>query len=296
MTDPAEILRLPDGRDLGYAVHGDPAAPPVVYCHGWPASRLEAALVGDLPVRLVAIDRPGYGASSPQPGRRLLDWPADVAALADHLGIGRFHVAGISGGAPYALVCATALPRVAGVALVSAVPPLAPPHAPPDQALGPDLVRLRQLGRSAALGWGVLAGARLAIGAGVVDLQRVFDAACPPCDIASLTLARRQQLIGSWREGVRRSVAGALSDAVIYGRPWGFDLATIATPVTIWHGAADTIVPVASLSGYAALRADRRVLPHEGHYSLPLNRAGEILATLLRPAGTVSPHRGKPAA
>ncbi|MGI4944133.1 MAG: alpha/beta fold hydrolase, partial [Janthinobacterium lividum] len=90
--------------------YGDPAGPPVLYFHGWPASRLEAGLIPDLSVRLLALDRPGYGRSTPQPGRTLLDWPADVAAVADRLGLAKFHVVGLSGGGPYAAACALALP------------------------------------------------------------------------------------------------------------------------------------------------------------------------------------------
>ena len=123
---PSLTVRLPDGRLIAVEEYGDPAGPPVFYFHGWPASRLEAGLIPDLPVRLLALDRPGYGRSAPQRGRTLADWPADVTAVADRLGLARFHVVGLSGGGPYAAACALALPdRVLGVAMVCPVPP---PH------------------------------------------------------------------------------------------------------------------------------------------------------------------------
>ncbi len=274
-------MRLPDGRTLAYAITGDPAGPPVFYFHGWPASRLEAALIDRLPVRLVAADRPGYGDSSRQRHRRLLDYPADMAALADHLGIGRFHAVGVSGGAPYALACAARLDRVAGIALVSPLPPLARGPAPPAAALGSALLRLRRLGEHARIGTAVLAAVRLGVRAGLLNPHRALDGATAPSDAACLTPALRERLVGAWREGLRPGVAGAVSDARIYAAPWGFELAAIAAPVAIWHGSADRVVPPATLAAYNSLAGTRHLLPDEGHYSLALTHAGKVFAALL---------------
>jgi pimeloyl-ACP methyl ester carboxylesterase len=275
-------LRLPDGRTLGYALSGHPPGPPVFYFHGWPASRLEAALIDDLPVRMIAMDRPGYGTSSPQPGRRLLDWPVDVAALADHLGISTFHVIGVSGGAPYALACASALARVAAVALVSPVPPLTGAHAPSPAVLGEGLCRLRQLGQHTRIGWAVMAAVRLGTRFGMFNPQKVLDGASAPRDTACLTPGLRLRLIEAWREGLRQGVAGAASDARIYASPWGFDFTAITTPVTIWHGTADIVVPPATVEAYAAMPAQRHMMEGEGHYSLALSRSAEIIEALIR--------------
>ena|SRR5690242_19764233 len=94
-----------DGRRLTYRDNGDPSAPAVVGHHGTPGSRLdghpdEDAMLAELGLRLVTYDRPGYGESDPQPGRRVVDAAADVAAIADQLGIERFAVVGTSGGGP----------------------------------------------------------------------------------------------------------------------------------------------------------------------------------------------------
>jgi len=110
---PDTVLALADGRRLGYAEFGDPSGAPCLYFHFSPGSRLEPAAVFSgvrqawlRGVRLVSADRPGFGLSDRQPARTLLDWPGDIAALADHLGIDRFAVLGASGGGAYALACA----------------------------------------------------------------------------------------------------------------------------------------------------------------------------------------------
>ncbi|MEJ2386166.1 MAG: alpha/beta hydrolase, partial [Chromatiaceae bacterium] len=122
-------MSLPDGRRVACSEYGDPAGRPVVYCHGFPSSRHEALLLHDNAVaegaRVIAIDRPGYGDSDYQPGRAILDWPADVAAVADQLELERFSVIGVSGGGPYALACAARLPeRLSACALVCALGPI----------------------------------------------------------------------------------------------------------------------------------------------------------------------------
>ncbi|MEM8931047.1 MAG: alpha/beta hydrolase, partial [Acidobacteriota bacterium] len=103
-------MHLPDGRRLGYVELGDADGLPLIFFHGTPGSRkmfdadeLMARIPG---LRLILPERPGYGLSDPQPDRTLLDWPQDVAALADQLGLDRFAVGGISGGGPHALACA----------------------------------------------------------------------------------------------------------------------------------------------------------------------------------------------
>jgi pimeloyl-ACP methyl ester carboxylesterase len=121
-------IRLPDGRLLDYAEWGDPSGQPLIYCHSFPGSRAEGRL-GDQPakhagVRVIAPDRPGMGLSDFQPGRALVDWPDDVGHLADALGLERFAVLGISGGSPYAAVCAWRLPqRLTDVGIVSGIGP-----------------------------------------------------------------------------------------------------------------------------------------------------------------------------
>ena len=117
MTQPPDrqTLTLRDGRALGYAEYGDPGGIPGFYFHGHPGSRLEAQLADQAAVetgiRIIALDRPGYGRSDFQPGRRILDWPSDAAEVADQLGIGAVPVLGASGGGPYALACGYVLPE-----------------------------------------------------------------------------------------------------------------------------------------------------------------------------------------
>src|SRR5262245_6028460 len=101
-----QTLKLKDGRNLGFAQFGADSAPPVFYFHGWPGSRLEAGFFEIPGVQMIGVDRPGYGLSDPHPKRKLADWPNDVAALADHLGFGKFAIVGMSGGGPYAAACA----------------------------------------------------------------------------------------------------------------------------------------------------------------------------------------------
>ena len=125
-------MELPDGRELAWLELGDVNDPAVFVFHGTPGSRLQISFddgaINAARVRFIAVDRPGYGHSTFQRVRRLADWPSDIARLADHLHVEGFSVVGISGGGPHAAACARFLPvRVRGLALVSAVGPLAEP-------------------------------------------------------------------------------------------------------------------------------------------------------------------------
>src|SRR6266568_3152770 len=129
-----DTLPLHDGRALAFAEWGDPDGAPVVSFHGTPGSRLERhvddRIYGRLGIRFVTSDRPGYGRSSPHPGRTFLDWASDVEQLLDHLDIERARMLGVSGGGPFALAAAHSLgERVERVAIVSGVGPSDRPGA-----------------------------------------------------------------------------------------------------------------------------------------------------------------------
>ena len=277
-VQPASLrVRLPDGRSLAVEEYGDPAGPAVLYFHGWPACRLEAGLIPDLPVRLLAFDRPGYGRSSPLAGRTLLDWPRDVAVVADLLGLQRFHVVGLSGGAPYAAACAFAMPdRVLGLALVSPVPP---PGLVGRKSAG--LGHLLRLGRHPRLAYRLFALARPLLQRRLITPRTVVGRNLPGADRAILTRPMLAALGRVWREGFGQGIHGALSDAQIYAQDWGFPLEKIRAPSSVWFGADDSLIPRDTLAPFGAIPGVRwRILEGEGHYSLAIRHSAAVLAEL----------------
>jgi len=280
-------IRLPDGRFLGYAEDGDLAGAPLFYFHGFPGSRVEGKLIGPLAaasgVRLISMDRPGYGISSMQPRRKLSDWPRDVAALADQLGIGRFSVVGVSGGSPYAAGCAAALPdRVIAAAIVCGVGPFNAPGAVSRFTLR------RRLGIYVArhCPWIISPVYRTFATRIEQNPQQVIELLCnrvpePDRQVLSQT-AFREVLAASFREAFRQGSAGFAHDLHLYCKPWDIPLAQIRVPVFLWHGELDATVPVgmgrylaATIPGCKAV-----FLPEDGHYSLPANCMESVLAEL----------------
>ena len=120
--DEARVVELSGGRRLGLAEYGDPEGVPVFYFHGLLSSRLEArphdAILRELGVRLISLDRPGVGASSPQPERTLAGFAVDVRAVADRLGVDELRVVGASAGGACALSVAAELPERTARAVV----------------------------------------------------------------------------------------------------------------------------------------------------------------------------------
>ncbi len=282
------VVLLRDGRRLGYRQYGSTSGFPVFYFHGWPGSRFEAQLLesdaGASGIRVLAVERPGYGLSDFQPGRRLLDWPQDVTELADGLRLKTFSVVGVSGGAPYAAVCAWALrDRLQRVSLVSGLAPLDDPEHVEGMHWGNRFLlsvarHVPQLGRAllAPLGWTlergfppILAGPFVA-GFAEVDRRTLC---CP--EVA-------RTLYQSTREAFRSGARGPAWEARIYPRPWGFPLREIQTPVDVWHGGQDRNVP--SRMGRHLHReipgSKLHWFPEEGHLSLPFRHCRRILLSL----------------
>ena len=268
-------VELRDGRALGYDEWGPRDGSPVLGFLGTPLSRL-AYLGEEAPhaagVRLVLVDRPGYGVSDFQPGRTLLDWPADVAELADALGLDRFAVFGMSGGGPHAAACGYALPdRVTAVGLVSSPGPVwdrsrlrysLPPHRQP-------LVEVAAHDRNAAAGM-LLEDCRR-------ELERIARG--------------EEQGDGSADRALRERLRAAMLDVtpegfahdllLLFVSPWGFALEEIRVPALIWHGDRDPAVPLAVAEFYAATIADSSLTVFRGEGHLVLwPHAAEILAAL----------------
>ncbi|MCW1922238.1 alpha/beta hydrolase [Luteolibacter arcticus] len=280
-----EQMRLPDGRALGYADYGDPAGEPVFFFHGWPSSRYQGKLLHELAaergLRLIAPDRPGVGLSDPLPGRGFASWPGDVAGLADALGIGRFKLYGISGGGPYTLATAAALPdRVIAAAVLCGAPPFggAEDRAGMHWAYR-GMARLRKL-RNVAMPV-VVSTSRWMIARGAERAPMTWMLrSIPPSDReAILDAGCWESVTRSYLEGVRKGPAHTLADGELYLEPWDFSPEDIRVPVAFWHGLADKNLPCEVAKRLAARvpGAEGHWEEGEGHYSLPLRYRAQVL-------------------
>ena len=283
-------LELRDGRKLGYAQYGDPSGQPVLFFHGFPGSRLFGK-VADGPgtrigVRLIALDRPGWGLSDFKPGRTVLDWADDVSEAADRLGIDRFAVLGLSGGGPYALVCAYRMPeRVTAAGIVSGIGPVGAKllGGPKDPFPGRLVSTLHRTWPPAT--WSLwLWAARVARWNPEWFLSR-FSWLLPKADRD--VVARpdfRRMAVDSFHEAFRQGVLGATYEMALNWRPWGFSLGDISVPVYVWQGEQDRTVPPSTARYVAAVIPNCQAvfLPGEGHASVIVDHMEEILERLTR--------------
>ncbi len=282
----SRTIRLKDGRTLGYAEWGDTSGFPLVHFHGSSSSRLEhpvhpEALEG---VRLVTIDRPGHGHSEFQPERTLLDWPVDVAELADQLGIERFAVTGWSAGGPHALACAYRIPeRITTVGLVSSFGPYDRPGA----TAGMDRFNKVALAMARRMPWAVTRWMTGAMGRAFTKdpegtARRRFASAPAPDQQALSDQRATDMLLASMQESFRAGSDGSAWEARLFTLPWGFRLQDIAVPVALWHGDADINSPIGTGEYLSRTIPDASltVLPGEGHFFI-MKRWGEINRQLI---------------
>ena len=218
-----------------------------------------APLAAEQGIRLVAPDRPGFGGSTPAPAHGIADWPADHAALLDALGVERAGVLAQSGGTPFALAAAAALPeRVGALASIGALAPLAEPE--PRAAAGRQLRIATTLARRVP--WLLRAGLRGAARSARKDPERAARKAVgslPPADTAVLEDPALWALhVQATAEILGRPDALA-HEMALFARPWGIDLSAIAAPVALWSGACDVVHPTAHSRWLAARLGDAPV-------------------------------------
>jgi pimeloyl-ACP methyl ester carboxylesterase len=291
-------VTTPDGRTLGVVEAGAPDGPVLVAHHGTPsAGRLYRAEVESAErrgLRLIAYDRPGYGRSTPHPGRSVADAAADVAAILGALGVERFATYGWSGGGPHALACAALL--AGGCAAAGTIAGVGPADAP-------DLDWTAGMGEGNVAEFAAARDGRERLtehcradadGIMAVGPEQLADALRPhlsDVDAQALAGDLAPFLHESMTAGLEPGVEGWVDDDLAFLAPWGFDVGAIAVPVLVWQGEHDLMVP----AGHARwLRehvagAEGRVLPEEGHLTLFANRVGDVHAWLVDQAPGLDP-------
>jgi pimeloyl-ACP methyl ester carboxylesterase len=266
------IVHTSDGRELRVLEVGDPDGYPVLHHHGTPSCRLEVAHhdedFGEKGLRIIAVDRPGYGQSSPHRGATVGEWAADATCVADHLDLDSFGVSGYSAGGPFATSVAAALAtRVDQLALFAAEHPSVLGPFPADAIYIEAAVRL-----------------------GPDEFEEFFGQVpadeIPEVEVADVTdPADAELLMAVVMEALLQGNIGPASYYWSVVHPWGFELTDIATNTMLWHGERDAIVPPVSSTRYAEEMQNAAVtmLPDEGHLTI-WRRAPELFAQVFRPA------------
>ncbi|MSU23675.1 MAG: alpha/beta hydrolase [Opitutus sp.] len=282
-------LNLPDGRALAYAEFGRPDGLPVLYFHGAPSSRFEPLLVGDevlhrLGLRVIAPDRPGMGGSTFRPGRGFADWPRDVVALADSLGLDRFAVWGYSGGGPYVAACAAKIPaRLTAAVIVAGAWRMDWPEVAAGLPLPNRLMVF--FARRAPWLLGPMFQAMASLGQGAPEKELAgMKGRVTAADYAWFAHdSRRFATLGRvLRESLRPGTKGAVWDMRRYVHEFDFRADEIRMPLRLFHGEQDANYPL------AAVRRALRDLPSaqlvtyadEAHLSLSSNRMEAVAAAL----------------
>ena len=247
-----QVTEAADGRTLAFAEWGDPGGYPVFALHGTPGCRLDrhpdAELVRSTGARVISYDRPGYGGSARHRGRAVADASGDVAAIADHLGIGRFSVYGASGGGPHALAVAALLgDRVIRAACIVGVAPF--------DALGEEFFTGMDPENVREWGWALQGEERLATELPGADRRLREQVIADPASVlggfdlpeADREVLGRADLAAVMREAAieqtRNGIWGWADDALAFVSSWGFDPAAIAVPTLVWYGTRDVLTP-----------------------------------------------------
>jgi pimeloyl-ACP methyl ester carboxylesterase len=277
------------GRRLSFAEFGVPRGSAIIWMHGTPGARrqvpIEARVFAeDHDLRIIGVDRPGIGSSTPHLYENILDWTGDLVEMCEVLDIDTFRVIGLSGGGPYALAAGAALPdRVHGVGVLGGVAPTKGPDA-----ISGGLVTLAPYAAP------VLSVARIPLGFLLAQAIRlVRPVAGPILDGYAYVqprgdkelLARpefRAMFLDDLISGSRFHFGAVLSDVILFTRPWGFEAADVQVPVHWWHGDDDHIIPHAHGEHMAGRlpQATFTTIPGESHLG-GLGVATDVLTELM---------------
>jgi pimeloyl-ACP methyl ester carboxylesterase len=282
-------IAVGDDRQIGFAEFGDPQGRAIFWLHGTPGARrqipMEARVYAEnASIRLIGIDRPGIGSSTPYQYDTVFAFAEDLRTMADTLGIDKMVVVGLSGGGPYTLACAAAMPdRVVAAGVIGGVAPTTGSDAISGGLMGNVGVPLAPLLQ--------VVGGPLRLAASAF-IRLIKPVASPAADLygrvspeADRRLLARPEIKAMFLDdllnGSRKQMAAPFADIVVFARDWGFRLGDITVPVRWWHGDADHIVPFAHGQHVVSKLSDAQLYPMPGESHLAgLGRAEEILQTM----------------
>ena len=282
-------VTLDDGRRLGFAEFGSARGRAVFWLHGTPGARRqipEPARIAAVEegIRLIGVDRPGVGLSTPHLYDQLIDFATDLCELAERLGIAEFGLIGLSGGGPYVLACAHEMPeRVRAAVVLGGVAPSVGPEAAPGSIVAlaarfqTPLTLLRE---PIALGISALIWAARPIGSPALY---AYARVSPEGDRRLLMRPEfKAMFLDDLFSGSRPGLRAPVYDAVLFGREWGFSVANVKVPIEWWHGDADHIIPFRHGQHMVSLLPDveMHVQPGESHLG-GLGEAEAVLDSLL---------------
>ena len=282
-----KTVKLSDGRSLSYASFGDPAGKPVFYFHGFPGSRFEPQSNHEAylkaGIRLLALDRPGMGESTRKSKRKLLDWPDDVVEVAKILNLEKFSVLGVSGGGPYALACARAIPGYLDkVTVACGLGPMDAPNATSGMMLSNRI--LFRYGRffPPLLRLSVFLMVRQLSSKPVKGFEKFVEGLPEPDRLVLSEPEAQEFVLTSAVEGVCQGGGPLLEEIRIYSKLWGFKLDDLNVPISLFQGEVDIDVPASMARYQAELIPDceLNLYPTDGHFSLLVNHIDEIIASL----------------
>ncbi len=286
MTEVDVTLR--DGRTLHVFDDGDPGGNVLVEHHGTPGSGLpyppDIELARERGLRLLRYDRAGYGGSTPNPGRSVVDVVADIEDVLDSLGVERYASLGGSGGCPHSLACGARSERCVAAGAIAAPAPY--PAEGLDWLAGMGEQNVEEFDAA-------LAGPeklepfleRDAAEFGAAQPEQIKDVMAtvlPSVDAAVLTGERARHWKRTSDRSIVQGIAGWRDDDLAFVKPWGFELDEIRVPTLLWQGVQDKMVPVAH-GRWLAERipgVEAHISEEDGHLSIAAGRLGEIYSWL----------------
>lgn len=273
------MIHLKDGRRLAYMEYGQRDGDPVMLFHGTPGSKVwfleDDEIAISMGLRLIATDRPGFGASDPKRGRTLLDWPDDVAELADQLGIGKFSIIGVSGGGAYAAACAYKIPeRLKHVAMVASTFPFEKGRPPKSMMKAnrrafflakymPWLTRLAYTSQTKMIKKQPHKFMEL--------LKKGNQHLCSWDRQYIRTDEQAKEMMNHMGEAFKERVDEGIDEILLLTKPWGFEVSEIRCSVHLWHGEADEMSP------FSEIRKMAQAVPHWPTHFVP--EAGHFLTS-----------------
>ncbi|MGV9712497.1 alpha/beta fold hydrolase [Gordonia sp. NPDC003424] len=283
------VVAMDDGRLIGFAEFGVATGRAIFWLHGTPGARRQIptearAFAGENNLRIVGLDRPGVGSSTKHRYGSVSEFAQDFEVVADALGIDEFAVIGLSGGGPYALGVAHALPdRVVAAGVLGGVAPTEGPDAMPGGAM--------RLGHATAP---ILRYAGAPIGK---VLSSVLSVARPIADPAISIYGRfspqgdrellarpefRAMFLDDLLHGGSRRMDAPFADIVAFSRDWGFRVSDVTVPVRWWHGDRDHIIPYAHGEHMVSLLPDAKLFTMHGESHLgALGMSVDIITELI---------------